>query len=76
MRFGKRGTPSYRIVALDKRKKRDGSYIENLGTYDPLTNPAKIEINQVRFDDWILKGAQVSEGVRKITKNLKKNALK
>lgn len=72
MRFGKKGFPFYRIVALDKRKKRDGSYIEKVGTYDPMANPAKLDINDERFDYWVKKGAEMSEGIRKILKNKKK----
>jgi len=66
MRFGKRHYPTYRIVVLDKRKKRDGSYIEKVGFYNPMTSPATIDINQEKFDSWIAKGAQISEGMRKL----------
>jgi small subunit ribosomal protein S16 len=68
MRFGKKGHPFYRIVALDKRKKRDGSYIEKVGTYDPMMEPAKIDIIKTKYDYWASKGAIISEGVRKILK--------
>lgn len=71
MRFGKKGHPSYRIVALDKRKKRDGTYLEKVGEYDPIVQPARIEINKDRFDYWISKGAQISEGMRKLLKQKK-----
>ena len=71
MRFGKKGFPFYRVVALDKRKKRDGSYIEKVGTYDPMSEPAKLDINQERMDYWVKNGAQVSEGLRKLLKNRK-----
>lgn len=76
MRFGKKGTPSYRVVVLDKRKKRDGSYLENIGTYDPMQQPAKIELKQDRFNYWVEKGAELSEGVRKLTKHAKRMATK
>lgn len=69
MKFGKRKSPSYRIVALDSRKKRDGSYIEKIGIYDPFLKPAKIEITKERFDYWKSKGALISEGLRKLLKH-------
>lgn len=68
MRMGRKGLPFYRIIVVDKRKKRDGKYIENLGTYNPLINPAEIKINQERLDYWKQKGAQISEGLHKILK--------
>lgn len=71
MRLGKRGKPSYRIIAIDKRKKRDGKYIENLGTYNPLVDPAEIKINKERFDYWKEKGAVLSEGLTRLLKSKK-----
>jgi small subunit ribosomal protein S16 len=66
MRFGKRHFPTYRIVALDKRQKRDGAYIESLGTYNPMMEPAELKLNEERFNYWKGVGAIISEGVRKI----------
>ena len=74
MRIGKRGHPNYRIVVMDKRKKRTGSYIEKIGFYNPLTNPAKLAIDKQRFDYWVTKGAELSEGIMKLKKNLLKSA--
>ncbi len=71
MRFGKIHAPSYRIVALDSRRKRDGSYIEKLGTYDPMREPAALDINQEKLEYWTKNGARVSEGLRKLLKNKK-----
>ena len=68
MKFGKRGYPVYRIVALDKRKKRDGAYIEKIGLYQPMSQN-KIEIIKARYDYWIQKGAQLSDGLRRLLKN-------
>lgn len=68
MRFGKRHYPTYRIVALDKRRKRDGSYIEKIGTYNPMLNPAVLEINEERMGYWTKNGALISEGMRKLLK--------
>lgn len=71
MRFGKKGYPVYRIVALDKRKKRDGSYIEKVGLYNPMTEPAHLDINNERLSYWMKNGAELSEGVRKLLKDKK-----
>lgn len=71
MKFGKRGYPTYRIVVLDKRKKRDGSYLEKVGTYNPHTEPATLDINDTKLNEWLKKGAQVSEGMRRLLKNRK-----
>ena len=69
MRFGKKGRPFYRIVVLDKRAKRDGAYIEKIGTYDPMVNPAQIICDKEKFASWRAKGAQVSDGVQKLIKH-------
>jgi small subunit ribosomal protein S16 len=66
MRFGKRGYPTYRIVVLDKRSKRDGYYIEKIGLYNPMTDSDQIILNEERFAFWVDKGAQVSDGIRKL----------
>jgi small subunit ribosomal protein S16 len=66
MRFGKKKQPFYRIVVLDKRKKRDGAYIEELGTYNPLTSPATVVVNKERFSYWKGVGALPSASVSKL----------
>jgi len=66
MRQGKKGTPHYRIVAVDHRKKRNGAYLDNLGTYNPLTSPAALAIDEKKLSQWLEKGAMVSEGMNKI----------
>lgn len=73
MRLGKRHRPFYRIIVTDKRNKRNGAYIENIGTYDPLVAPAMIEIDKARLDYWLERGALVSEGLRRLLKNFKKD---
>jgi len=65
-RQGKKNQPFYRIVVTDKRRKRQGKYIEVIGTYNPLKEPAEIKINQERLKFWQAKGADFSEGLRKI----------
>jgi small subunit ribosomal protein S16 len=65
-RLGKRHMPFYRIIVVDSKKKRDGAYIESLGYYNPLRNPAEIKVNVERAVEWILKGAQPSDTARDI----------
>ncbi|MEJ5229210.1 30S ribosomal protein S16 [Pseudothermotoga sp. U03pept] len=65
-RMGKRHMPFYRIVVVDSRKKRDGAYIESIGYYNPLKEPAQINLNVEKATEWILKGAQPSDTVADI----------
>ena len=65
-RFGKKGKPFYHIVAADSRQKRDGKNIEKIGTYNPNTNPANININHERALHWVQVGAIPTETVRSI----------
>jgi small subunit ribosomal protein S16 len=67
-RGGKRNRPSYRIVVVDSRSRRDGRVIENVGYYDPLTEPATIQVSQDRIREWVEKGAQMSASVRALLK--------
>ncbi|MBI2018662.1 30S ribosomal protein S16 [Candidatus Daviesbacteria bacterium] len=62
MRIGAKQKPFYRIVVVDERSKRNGAYIELLGTYNPLTNPHDIKLNKDRVDHWLKQGAQKSDG--------------
>jgi small subunit ribosomal protein S16 len=62
-RAGAKKRPFYRVVVADSRYARDGRYIEQLGYYDPLTDPAKFQIDAVKFEMWIRRGAQPSESV-------------
>lgn len=71
MRFGKRKQPYYRIVALDRTKKRDGAYIEKVGIYHPLNTEKTITISKDKFESWQKKGAQLSEGLARLLKNNK-----
>lgn len=72
-RLGKKAAPFFRIVVIDSRKKRDGKFIEDLGTYDPI-NGTLIKFHQERVDDWISKGAIPSETVRRLHREYKKTA--
>jgi small subunit ribosomal protein S16 len=62
-RTGAKGRPAYRVVVADSRYPRDGRYIEQLGYYDPLTDPATFQINSERLSMWIQRGATPSESV-------------
>jgi len=72
-RFGKKNQPIYRIVATDSRNKRDGRYIENLGTYDPAKHEV-VQFNQVRVDYWASQGAVITDAVKKIQKTFEKKS--
>lgn len=62
-RFGKIREPHYRVVVVDQKKKRDGRVIEEIGYYNPNTDPSTIDINSERARYWISVGAQPSEAV-------------
>ena len=65
-RIGSKKRPYYRIVVIDKRRARNGRFLEVLGQYSPIANPAQFEINLERAQYWLSKGAQPSETVRSI----------
>ena len=69
-RVGAKKQPSYRIVVADSRAARDGAFVEQLGHYDPLTDPPTVTIDEDKARDWIRKGAQPSEAVARILKRL------
>lgn len=62
-RIGATKRPAYRVIAIDKRRSRDGRALEILGFYDPLTEPATVQLKADRIADWIGKGAQPSDTV-------------
>ena len=65
-RNGKKGKPFYAIVAADARSKRDGKFLEKLGTYNPNTNPATIELNLDETVKWLQNGAQPTDTAKNI----------
>ena len=67
-RQGAKKAPFYRVVVADSRSPRDGRNIEELGTYDPMTNPASININLERARYWLSCGAQPTDTVRGLLK--------
>jgi small subunit ribosomal protein S16 len=65
-RHGKKGKPFYWIVAADARAKRDGKFLEKIGTYNPNTNPATIDLNLDKAVTWLFNGAQPTDTARAI----------
>lgn len=67
-RLGAKKAPTYRIVVADSRYPRDGRFIEEIGTYNPLTDPAGVEIDADKAQAWIKNGAQPTDTVKAILK--------
>ena len=67
-RMGAKKSPFYRVVVADSRYPRDGRFIEELGYYNPLTNPAEIKIDGEKAKKWISNGAQPTETVKALLK--------
>ena len=67
-RMGRKRRPFYRVVAADQRSPRDGRFIEVLGTYNPMTDPATVDLRMDAIKKWQDKGAQPSERVAKLIK--------
>lgn len=67
-RMGANKKPFYRVVVADSRAPRDGKFIEEIGTYNPLTDPATIEIDGEKAKKWLGNGAQPTETVRALFK--------
>ncbi|UOF89232.1 30S ribosomal protein S16 [Fodinisporobacter ferrooxydans] len=65
-RMGQKKAPFYRVVVADSRSPRDGRFIEEIGTYNPVTQPAQININEDRALYWLQTGAQASDTVRNL----------
>jgi small subunit ribosomal protein S16 len=68
MRTGAKKRPSYRVVVKEKQSKRDGAYLENVGTYNPTHQPAEINLKMERVRYWIANGAQPTETVSRLIK--------
>lgn len=65
-RMGAKKQPTYRFVVADSRSPRDGKFIEILGHYNPRTEPKTVEVNEDKAKEWISKGAQPTETVRRL----------
>lgn len=70
-RMGRKKKPFYRIVVTDSRKRRDGGWIESIGIYNPLVEPAYVRIDQDRLAYWKGVGAKMSERVQKLSASAK-----
>ena len=71
-RQGKKKAPFYHIVVADSRSPRDGKIIEQIGTYDPIKEPAAIVLNNEKVEKWIKNGAKPTETVRKLIEKVSK----
>jgi len=67
-RVGSKKNPIYRVVVADSRSPRDGKFIEIVGRYNPQTEPSTIELDEAKVKDWISKGAQPTDSVRRLMK--------
>ena len=65
-RMGAKKAPFYRVVVADSRSPRDGKVIDEIGTYNPLTTPAEIKIDEEAAQNWLVKGAQPTDTVRSL----------
>lgn len=65
-RTGARKQPHYRVVVIEKARARNGRSVEVVGTYNPRTNPASVDLKRERIDYWVSKGAQMSDRVSKL----------
>ena len=65
-RMGDKKSPFYRVVIMDSRAARDGAYIDKIGHYNPLTDPAEIVLDEQKAKDWLSKGVQPTETVKNL----------
>lgn len=73
-RVGATKRPAYRVIAIDKRRSRDGRALEILGFYDPLTEPATVQLDTEKINRWIGQGAQPSDTVMKLMRQAEREA--
>jgi len=67
-RVGSKKKPYFRVVVTEAKTARESSFVENVGTYNPRSKPAKVEINKERLQHWLKQGAQPSDSVRTLIK--------
>ena len=67
-RVGSKKNPIYRVVVADSRSPRDGRFIEIVGRYNPQTDPSTIELDEAKIEDWVSKGAEMSDPVKRLLK--------
>jgi small subunit ribosomal protein S16 len=70
MRKGKKKQPFYRLVVADQRSPRDGAFVEEIGTYNPLTEPSTIKIDEEKALAWLAKGAQPSNAAEQLMRRM------
>ena len=68
-RVGAKKHPAYRIVVADSRKPRDGAFVEQIGPYNPMTDPPTIVLDDSKVEEWMRKGAQPSDPVNQILRS-------
>lgn len=68
-RHGSKKRPYYRVVVATSTCRRDGRFIEQVGTYNPLTEPATVSIDVAKYDEWVAKGAQPTDTVKRLVEN-------
>ena len=68
-RMGSKKAPFYRIVVADSRSPRDGNFIEEVGYYNPLTEPVEVKVNEEKVNKWLSNGAQPTETVKRLLTN-------
>jgi small subunit ribosomal protein S16 len=73
-RVGGKKAPFYRVVAADSRSPRDGRFIEQIGIYDPLRDPAEVRLDAERLEHWLKVGARPSETVGQIIRKLRRSS--
>jgi len=73
-RMGSNRRPAYRVVVADSRSPRDGRFIEVIGHYNPLTQPPTVKIDRAKAREWISKGAQPSNTVKRLIQNVNEEA--
>lgn len=71
-REGKKKAPFYHIVVADSRSPRDGKIIEQIGTYDPMTEPSTIKLDKEKFESWVKNGAKPTDTVKQLVENIQK----
>lgn len=74
MRFGRKHSPSYRIVAIDVTRKREGKALDFIGHYNPIVQPKVLNIDMEKYNEWIQKGAQPTQTVKSLVKKVSKSA--
>jgi small subunit ribosomal protein S16 len=73
-RHGSKKRPYYRIVVAESSARRDGRFIDQVGTYNPCTEPATVQVDLEKVDQWIAKGAQTTDTALRLINNVRKEA--